>query len=373
MRSRKPSDRASSSFSVSWRPLRVISTNTGPWTLKCCDILQCHASCDSDVVLATLTRLCSINAHAADAIYDKGLQTREQRQLLLLGLDTQYRDLRSHLPISVSSVRKYLLDLNLSVQIWLFIGFENTKTKLMVSAHIVPVKLATLFTELYLNTAGLIPRYTRSKSLQANGILEPQPAKLSSSVASIRQFQDLILSLDRCAILGFSAIDWCRFVLVLTMAIRLSFPIADCCDFDSAWARSELRLGDFLQEFCKNDDSAPGLLPTASPNFDVLSASRVVFGMVKSRFEKRMAAIERENEVVRGAQIGCPMLDGSLDQYFPQWDAELNASAATMQPNAEEIVSRPRTAQASVIRPGLQNNYHDMWATMTMGWSKENW
>jgi hypothetical protein len=94
-----------SRFLISWRVMKNMASNITPWTLKCCDILEKHAKSDNDKVLATLTRICSINSHAADAVYESTEKSSEQRRLLLLGLETQLRELQQMLPSQISSAR----------------------------------------------------------------------------------------------------------------------------------------------------------------------------------------------------------------------------------------------------------------------------
>ncbi|CAI6094070.1 unnamed protein product [Clonostachys chloroleuca] len=323
-----------SAFLISWRVMKNMASDITPWTLKCCDILEKHAKSDNDKVLATLTRICSINSHAADAVYESTEKSSEQRRLLLLGLETQLRELQQVLPSQISSAQS--------------------------------VQLSTLFIDFFLNSSSIIPAYPRSKELRNGSSLQVSPSKLCVAVAHLRRYFDCLLSLTRKNFTAFIVVDWCRVVLSVVVALRLCFFVPECPGFDYVWARSELQLSQFLTKFC--EDESP--FTPASNKVDVCSASRVVMGVVKDKFEKRLEAAARE-EAARASGIRCPMLDGSLEQYLPLWDVDLSAMPHAMPPMGNNAGSTS-AATGAPGNPGRQAIFHDLWATMTMGWANED-
>jgi hypothetical protein len=168
--------------------------------------------------------------------------------------------------------------------------------------------------------------------------------------------------------------------------------MTECPDFDSAWARQTLRLSEFLNLMSGDGDgdgddgtstssrsSKAAQPPAAAPSkVDVLSASRVVFGVVKEKYDKRVEGAERAARAAEAAAkmrqpIDCPMLDGSLEDYLPLWDPNIGAGKGGgpmgmgmgMGVGAGTGAAAPRAHDTG--RP--QPVFHDLWATMTMGWA----
>ncbi|KAG7107914.1 ATP-dependent RNA helicase cyt-19 like protein [Verticillium longisporum] len=71
-----------------------------------------------------------------------------------------------------------------------------------------------------------------------------------------------------------------------------------------------------------------------------------------------------ETTLARGAR-GCPMLDGSLDGYFPAWDPDLTAPA----PGALWL-GESRPWDAGLLDDG-GSSVQDVWSTMTLEWPAE--
>lgn len=181
-----------------------------------------------------------------------------------------------------------------------------------------------------------------------NFLTESPPADLSKlplAIPSISLFFHKILNMEESAFRTWMAVEWGRLVLAVVLSFRLSFPLPDNPLFDHIWARNELRLDLFLERFCADTDLTP-----SSRKVDTLSASRVVMRVVKDRYEKKLL---RESSAVGAG--GCPMIDGSLEQYFPLWDASLNT------PSTETGDERKK-----------QPVFHDLWATVTMSWANND-
>lgn len=199
----------------------------------------------------------------------------------------------------------------------------------------------------------------RPRNPSTSPTLPPTPAKLVSSIKPLRELLDHVTQLDINVFSSFTAVDWGRLIIAVILAFRLSFRLPECQQFDHVHARNELRLGEFLGYMCAETD----LTPSAS-KVDVLSASRVVFRVVKDKFNKRLqlAKAAEVNSIRLPRSVGCPMLDGSLDEFFPIWDAGLTGGMAPF------AVGGGSQAAAVTARPV----FHDLWATMTMGWADES-
>jgi hypothetical protein len=148
----------------------------------------------------------------------------------------------------------------------------------------------------------------------------------------------------------FTSVDWTKFILSIILAVRLSFPITDVPDWDHAWARSVLRFEDFLTVMC----DGPEELTPASKRVDVLSASRVILRIVKAKYERRIAMLAASSRTVGQ---GCPMFDRAMEPYISAWDAGFDTASVMATPNMD--------------MDGQQAVYHDLWATMTMGWAND--
>lgn len=182
---------------------------------------------------------------------------------------------------------------------------------------------------------------------------EPLPstkAKLSDCVHSLATLYQELMSLDDSEFSCFTLVDWSRPILATIIGIRLSFRIAECPDWDSEWARSQLKLDEFL---ARMSDQKSDLTP-ASKKVDILSASRTVMAVVRDKYLKRLAAVERNSKAPGG--ITCPMLDGSMESYFPVWDAAFDP------PPVMEAVGEGADGQLI---------FQDLWSTMTMGWAQD--
>lgn len=156
---------------------------------------------------------------------------------------------------------------------------------------------------------------------------------------------------------------------------------------------------------------------------DVLSASKVVLGVVKKKFMRRVAKIEGVSEkqlqqqqqqtrqvppqipqqvhqpvfvpavtthpgkVAHDSTIGgCPMMDGSLENYYPVWDETFSnglnlgsaggvvSTTAAGNPNVVAVAAHPGQVGTSPVQHEQaqpQVVYQDIWAAMTLGWAAQ--
>lgn len=215
--------------------------------------------------------------------------------------------------------------------------------------------------------------------------------------------------------------------MVIVLAFRLSFPLATApSEWDSAAARQRMRFKEFLERLCRHgsnseeDGKKEGsefAITMPKKAMGVFSAMKVVLEVLLKKYDKRVAALERQEQGRRQAEAslaadsqagqgwmaademvldtsmaGCPMMDGSMAQYVPMWDAPFPditaaAMAAPPAPGASSLSSSstapsvPASASGSGTfsssSSGATSNlppgdmYHDLWATMTMGWAAE--
>lgn len=101
----------------------------------------------------------------------------------------------------------------------------------------------------------------------------------------------------------------------------------------------------------------PEDLTPASKRVDILSASRVILQVLKTKYNRRVAILTAPvlNEPL-GHQ-GCPMFDKDMQPYLTAWDAGFDAQSVLPTPN--------------INTEGQQPMYHDLWATMTMSWAND--
>lgn len=254
----------------------------------------------------------------------------------------------------------------------------------MLTPHPAVFHIAKLFTEIFLRGYSLLrfPYYNSQKQGQPS--TDADPNRLLSCANLLRPWYDYLSSLPASEFANFSAIDWGHFVAAVILGLRLSFPLPkDCPSWDHTAAREIIRLGSFLEKFTDGVSDTASLTPASSKttsSTDVLSASKVVLGVVKRKYEKRLATLEKAasmqppHPMPLDVDLGlrkCPMFDGSLDTYIETWDDSfLDPSSLTnatlMDPGLSAV---PGTSSTSNTQPMV---YHDLWATMTMGWGQDN-
>jgi hypothetical protein len=197
-----------------------------------------------------------------------------------------------------------------------------------------------MFVDIFLDCGSmLVLPVSRTYSTPKNAISSPPLPIIYRAIKKISTFLDFILNMDDISLLSFTINDWTRFIVVLTLSFRLSFPSTLCPDFDSAYARSELRLDHFLRNISQ------GTGPTFQN--DLLSVSRCMLGVAKSKYDLRLASL-KDSSFSRpvGRTFGCPLMSrnaGTSDLIVSSWSAD-----------------------------GSQESrlplFHDIWATMTLGW-----
>ncbi|KAL7931400.1 hypothetical protein V8C35DRAFT_310306 [Trichoderma chlorosporum] len=294
------------------------------WTELCCKILE-RSNIENDIVLASLVRLSSTATEALRAINDDGSHTHQQSRLVLMGLETQLRDIESLIPPHIAS-KPVIYMQNLFVHLCLQDGVLLRLPR--ISLHLIK---------------GRPP-------------LPPEASQLYASVDNIQKLLGYILSLDEASMAKFSTADWCRFISGIILGIRLSLAIPECPDFDTAWVRSRLRFDEILERLCKDTD------PTKSTDkkVDVLSAMRIVMKIVKEKYYQRLSILEHGQGIAAPKlSLGCPMLDGSMDEQFKLWQSVIDTDISTAA-LSEDVTTAFSAGDDAMLQ--------DLWAT-TVGWT----
>ncbi|KAJ4419939.1 hypothetical protein N0V82_004653 [Gnomoniopsis sp. IMI 355080] len=348
-----------SGFAAAWK-----KTDTLPfqnWTATCCDILSGNdnaLAATSDQTLAYLCRLQHFVAEAAQINKRGGGEQHEEQHILLMvkGMEAQLQEIQCQLSSEISS-QSILHMANLITNIVLC-GFPLLKFP-----------------------------YVRTQKRDQSSAAYADPDRLFRCATMLRTWYDYILSVPTAEFSYLPGTVWAQLVASIILGLRLSFPLPNGgTDWDHAAARRVLNFGDFLTQFSRGVDGVDGadLAPTSSrrsTGTDVLSASKLVVDMVRRKYEKRLAALEMA-EATRGPHHPglagldksvnkCPMLDGSLDQYIQDWDERFFGPTSYFSPVQGISGLEAGTGTSASGSESQPAHFHDLWATMTMGWSQD--
>uniref|UniRef100_L2FPE0 Zn 2cys6 transcription factor n=1 Tax=Colletotrichum fructicola (strain Nara gc5) TaxID=1213859 RepID=L2FPE0_COLFN len=311
-------------FATGWANTSALQYTS--WTGTCCDILEHSSALKGDHMLAWLARLQHIVEEATELakVRPNSEQVKQQVHFMHLGLESQFREWQGNIPSSLND--------------------QHSMT------------IANFFTEIYLLSAPIFQLRSTSK-IGDSDLGPPMPvSRLQKILTLLRSFFDYILTLDKLDFIYFASIDWGRFIQGVIVAIRVSFPLPLCPEWDHARAREQLQFDSYLTRLSANHEE----LTPATKTMDVLSASKVIFAVIKRKYEARVANIETPVNKLPRTIRGCPMFDGTLDPYFPIWDQDFNR-------NGPHGLAQQMPNGASTMVNG-QPVYHDLWATMTMNW-----
>jgi hypothetical protein len=203
--------------------------------------------------------------------------------------------------------------------------------------------MQAMFVDVFLDCGSLLVFPVAETYLSAKTSSFPPPlSKIYSATKKIRALLDYVGELEDSSLLSFTINDWTRLIMVLTLSFRLSFPLSLYPNFDSACARSELQLDQFLSKMSHGADD------TASN--DLLSASRALLSLAKLKYDRRLGSLGGPPSVApRSRVFGCPVMDGSLRTSVGQWDQNFTNLSDAGEPKNLPL-------------------FHDVWATMTIGW-----
>ncbi|OAR02979.1 hypothetical protein LLEC1_05647 [Akanthomyces lecanii] len=263
---------------VVWKGDRFFNTRQPPWTAAAINILEQFAETDDDRKLAISARLSTLFSEAAGAVNGRNSTEIQNSKLVLVGLSRQYQQLRDSYAVRHPGV-----------------------------LNEVAIRLQMLYLDIYLDVGSLLTFPVAKTALSARKMrFAPTAATMSSSAKKLGAFLRAVGELDDAAVFAFTVNDWTRFVVVLTLAFRLSFPLALAPDFDWLAARKDIRLEQFLSEVSRGAEEGAG------PD-GVLAANRAVLGVLRSNYSQREKTLA-ENAALASPPstcAGCPAMGGS--------------------------------------------------------------
>lgn len=206
--------------------------------------------------------------------------------------------------------------------------------------------MQAMFVDIFLDCGGLLvlPISKTYSTAKKTRFCPPLP-KVYGAIKKIRAFLDFVLTLDDSSLLSFTINDWTRLIVVLTLSFRLSFPLTLNLDFDSSYARSELRLDDFLGQMSRGTD--------ITAQSDLLSASRYVLSLAKSKYDLRLASLKDLQPVQPVSRtFGCPIMSVNLRTSTERLQSSSSGPSECVDTNKQKKLPL----------------WHDIWATMTFSW-----
>ncbi|KAI1803865.1 hypothetical protein F4811DRAFT_562173 [Daldinia bambusicola] len=356
-----------------WAWTKSYAIRYTPWMAKCCNMLEQHSDIEQDHILVWLVRLQYVlnefeELHRSYKKHDASNQSNHHKQLIQAGLEMQLRDFQTRIPSHLSTKPGILM------------------ASLTGDAFIVAAPLMQT----------IRPRPEDATALMID------PSKLQSAAYTARTFLDYVSKLSPTQMSYFCGADIARFIMVIILSYRLSFPMSFCPGYDYSQGRKILDFGTYITKLSSNDDdegsdsTSGGAVANdgarrTTKKADVVSALKVVLGSVKASFERKSAVLEAAAEEHNRRARLCPMFDGSLEQYLPQWEGEGQqgssnsnskiTSGSSYAPSshsgsgasAPHHVAPPTTGEEGVSFPGSAKPllFHDLWATMTMGWATD--
>ncbi|KAI1734805.1 hypothetical protein F4680DRAFT_330712 [Xylaria scruposa] len=367
---------AMSTFAVTWGK-STASLPYSPEIARCAETLEQNSELEQDHHLVWLVRLQYVFEQLIESQrnWERGPrdhQSEMQRNLIRAGLAAQFREFKQRMP------EQYI-----------------SHTSILLLSHL---------TEAFILAA---PIFRIPRKFLKDGSETVTPDRLLHAAHKAREVFDHITSLPPEELGGLSGADYGRFIVAVIITYRLSFPmLAICRSYDVAQGRRILDLGEILRKLIgtpkneaqeEGDSKGKGGPATVRKprKSDAVSALRVVLQSVKLKFEEKSAALEAMPSVAARDEMStrdfgsiCPMLNGSMDQYIPLWSGQQSTgSYATSQDSSSAVMTDALSSGPGIdssnpfvgpigqmgISTGLFDDktlmYHDLWATMTMGWA----
>ncbi|KAI0379076.1 hypothetical protein F5Y04DRAFT_260331 [Hypomontagnella monticulosa] len=345
----------------SWAWSKPNSLKYTPWMAKCCDTLEKYSNLEQDHILVWLIRLQYVlnefeELHKSYKKSDTSNQSDHHRQLIRAGLEMQLREYQSKIPSHLSTTPSILM--------------------------------ASLTSDAFIAAAPLM-QTVRPRSDNATSLMV-DTARLQGVTYTTRAFFEYVSNLSHAEISRFCGADITRFIITIILAFRLSFPMPFCPGYDYAQGRRVLEFGKYLTKLSTFDEDTEGGVgedgaqKKIGKKADVVTALKVVLGSVKTSFDRRSAVLEAAAEENNRRARLCPMFDGSLEEYLPMWEGEqhpnntISSSYATSSHSANSSVPVPVNPTVPSVVEGVPVAdaskpmlFHDLWATMTMGWAAD--
>lgn len=232
--------------------------------------------------------------------------------------------------------------------------------------------MSSLYNDMYMVAAPLMTS-SRIRPTENGEALEPR--RLLNTVHTIKAFFDFVVCLSNNEMAYFASADWGHLIITVILGYRLCLPLEGYPEYDPAQARQILDFGSYIDRLCKEPEgeaAGAGAGSSSSKKTDTWAAFRVVLRTLKAKYDKKMAAVAAKEGLTREKR-GCPMFDGSLDDYITLWDGHGAPVDTSSYPTSQSATSGPLTEPvmeptpdpADQPKPG---SYHDLWATMTLGW-----
>lgn len=202
----------------------------------------------------------------------------------------------------------------------------------------------------------------RQQSWISSSLTHLSISDLKNSLSSAKKFLEVLFSQPLSQFKYLTCILWGRVVQIIVLLSRLSFPIPRQPAWDANDAREYAPLGMYLDCLCHRLGNLSQTKSTTS--IPTLPDGPYIFKMVleklKESHERRVAQC-----VAAHAQVStstdpikekphCPMTDRSFTTLFDVWDSSRDDILRDL-----EVGVNPATM-----------GYHDIWATMTMGWAR---
>jgi hypothetical protein len=286
-----------------------------------------------------------------------GSQDEHHQNLIRMGLEAQLREWQSRIPTNIAIMRRSLPCTTAST------------TRIVTDTSAASIMMASLFDDMHLAAAPLMCGRPRLRDMEE--LLDPR--RLIDTVHTLRAFFDFITCLHNDEMAYFASTDWGHLIIAVILGLRLSLPLDGYPQYDSAQARQIFEFGMYLEQLCREPESAKA---RTGKKTDTWTAFRIVLRSLQAKYEKRLAALAAKEDLTRKARE-CPMFDGSLDDYITMWDGHGMGMEPSSYPTSQSGSSGPLTEQIVEQTPapadnGKQNNvYHDLWATMTLGWGAD--
>ncbi|KAH8886800.1 hypothetical protein GQ53DRAFT_750450 [Thozetella sp. PMI_491] len=370
-------------FATTWN--RTPTLQYSPYVRQCCDVLEKQGQGKGDLVLSWQVRVQRIiEETSATRRNTKAIDAAQayQHALMVKGMEAELTHWQAIMPPEISST-------------------------LCIRVHF-------LLARIFLTAAPLL-KIPMPKRRPADGGASLSnlvlPEDLRSKIPALKELFDLYTQQPPECINAFSCICWSYLIISIIVGFRISFALPECVGWDDAAARRELDFGGYLERMChigeqEGEDGLPP--PNTKKNMDILAAIKVVLRAMMSKYQKRVARLERhrlakerahaafadagmgDDLAAVGAGLnflssdpmqldktvaGCPMMDGSLEAYYPLWDETFptpdltgGTTGGVMGDGSGPSAGTPGIGGMSTTAQPAP--YNDIWAAMTMGWAQ---
>ncbi|GAP87142.2 putative zn 2cys6 transcription factor [Rosellinia necatrix] len=413
---------AMSAFSSTWGKVRS-TLPYSPQLARCAEALERHGALEQDRHLVWLVRLQYVSEELVEAqrAFDRGPrdhQSEMQRNLIRAGLEAQFHDFRKRMPEPYASMTSIFLQLQVTEAFLLAPALlrmprrpGSAKDDDPAAAGVEAAAAARLLLAAQCVRA-VLDHVARLPPRAFGGLSGADYGRFI--IAVIIAYR---LSFPMLRVCRDHDVAAARRVLELGEMLRRVIEAPGGNDDDGGGDDEEtLPLPGDANSRAKGKGTAQaqGGIKKKPRRSDAVSALKIVLRSVRTKFEEKSAALDAVPSAAAAAATAnlrsmCPMLNGSLNQYIPLWAGQ--PTQPQPQPQQLGFASYATTSQTSsgsglttdalssglgVVDPGTPfaataaglelsgaggNGdgiglfgdkpllYHDLWATMTMGWT----